>query len=137
MGPRINISYCCRVTSCRVSQGSQNSMYRGQNQKLFKCYQKSYQQISLVILIQKEYSFTYLYRFVVIEEEVEGQDFGSTGVKHVIMLQICWQWSQNVRQVNSIENQNSLPLVRCFVTMVTQQRWSHPRKPMYMVFLTP
>ena len=44
------------------------------------------------------------------------------------MLQVCWQWSQNVHQVKSIKNENSLPYVRCFVTMVTQQRRSPPQK---------
>ena len=64
-----------------------------------------------------------MYRFVVIKEKVKGQVFGSTGVKQVKMLQFCWQWSQNVRLVNTIKNRNSLTYVRCFVTMVTQQRW--------------
>ena len=58
------------------------------------------------------------YRFVVIEEKVKCQIFGSTGVKQVKMLQSCWQWSQNA-QVNTMKNQISLPYVRCFVTMVT------------------
>ena len=42
--------------------------------------QKPYQQISLVITIQK--SRPTAYRFVVIKEKVKGQVFGSTGVKH-------------------------------------------------------
>ena len=58
------------------------------------------------------------YRFVVIEEKVNGQIFDSTGV------QFCWQWSQNVHPVNTIKNRNSLLYVRCFVAMVTQQRRS-------------
>ena len=62
---------------------------------------------------------------VVIEEIVNGQGFESTGVRQVKMLQfISWQWSQNAHQVNTMKNQNSLPYVRCFVTMVTQQKWS-------------
>ena len=64
-----------------------------------------------------------MYRFVVIKEKVKGQVFGIIGVKQVKMLQFCWQWSQNVRLVNTIKNRNSLTYVRCFVTMVTQQRW--------------
>ena len=64
------------------------------------------------------------YRFVVIKGKVRGQIFGSTGVKQVKMVQFCWQWSQNVHLVNTMKNQNSLPYVRCFVTMVTQQKRS-------------
>ena len=64
------------------------------------------------------------YRFVVIKEKVKGQIFGSTGVKQVKMVKFCWQWSQNVHQVNTMKNQNSLPYLRCFVTMVTQQKRS-------------
>ena len=32
-----------------------------------------------------------MYRFVVIEEKVKGQDFGFAGFKHVKMLQFCCQ----------------------------------------------
>ena len=64
---------------------------------------------------------------IVIEENVRGKIFSYTGVKQIRMLQFCWQWSQNVHQVNTIKNQNSLPCVRCFVTMVTQQRRSANR----------
>ena len=64
------------------------------------------------------------YRFVVIEGKVNGQNFGSTGVKQVKMIQFCWQWSQNVHLVNTMKNQNSLPYVRWFVTMVMQQKRS-------------
>ena len=39
MEPRINVSYCCWVTSCTGSLGSQNSLYRGQIQKLVRCCQ--------------------------------------------------------------------------------------------------
>ena len=49
-----------------------------------------------------------MYHFVVIEENVKGQDFGSVGVKQVKMLQYCRQWSQNDRLVNTIQIQNSL-----------------------------
>ena len=63
------------------------------------------------------------YRFIVIEEKVKGQIFGSTGIKQVKMIQFCWQWSKNV-QVNTMKNQNSLPYVRCSVTMVTHQKRS-------------
>ena len=48
------------------------------------------------------------YRFVVIEEKVKSQIFGSTGVKQVKMIEFCWQWSQNVHLVNTMKNQNSL-----------------------------
>ena len=64
------------------------------------------------------------YHFVVIEGKVKGQIFGSIGVKQVKMIQVCWQWSQNYHLVNTMKNQNSLPYVRCFVTMVTQQKRS-------------
>ena len=64
------------------------------------------------------------YRFVVIEGKVKGQIFGSTGVKQVKLIQFCWKWSQNVHLVNTMKNQNSLTYVRCFVTMVTQQKRS-------------
>ena len=42
--------------------------------------------------------------FVVLEEKVKGQFFGSTGVKQVKMIQFCWQWSQNVHLVNTMKN---------------------------------
>ena len=60
------------------------------------------------------------YRFVVIEEKVRGQFFGSTGVKQVKMVQFCWQWSQNARLANAIQIQNSLLCVACFGNMVMQ-----------------
>ena len=44
--------------------GSQDSLYRGQIQNLFQCCQKPYQQIPLVITIQKKYRLTYLRRTV-------------------------------------------------------------------------
>ena len=40
--------------------GSQDSLYRGQIQKLLQCCQELYHQIPLVITIQKKYSLTYL-----------------------------------------------------------------------------
>ena len=60
-GPWINISYCYRVTSCTGSMGSQDSLYKGQTEKLLLCCQKPYRQISLVITIQKKYSLTQIY----------------------------------------------------------------------------
>ena len=106
------------------ARGSQDSLYRGQIQKLLQCCRDPYHQIP-IITIQKKYSLTYLqrsmYHFVVIEGKVKGQIFGSTGVKQVKMIQFCWQWSQNVHLVNTMKNQKSLPYVRCFDTMVTQQ----------------
>ena len=44
--------------------GSQDSLYRGQIQKLLQCCQKPYQQILLIIMIKKKYSLTYLRRTV-------------------------------------------------------------------------
>ena len=44
--------------------GSQDSLYRGQIQKLLQCCREPYQQIPLVITIQKKYSLTYLRRTV-------------------------------------------------------------------------
>ena len=76
----------------------------------FNVVKKPYQQIPLIITIQKKYSLTY--HFVVIEEKVRGQNFGSTGVK------FCWQWSQNDRLVNTIQIQTSLLCVACFGNMV-------------------
>ena len=47
------------------ARGSQDSLYRGQIQKFLQCCQKPYQQILLVITIQKKkYSLTYLQRTV-------------------------------------------------------------------------
>ena len=46
--------------------GSQASFYRGQIQKLLQCFQKPYQQIPLVITIQKKYSLAYLRRTVLL-----------------------------------------------------------------------
>ena len=59
-----------------------------------------------------------MYYFIVIEEKVKGQIFGSTGVKQVKMLQFCWQWSQNACLVNTIQIQNSFLCVACFGNMV-------------------
>ena len=39
--------------------GSQDSLYRGQIQTLLQCCQEPFQQIPLVITIQKDYSLTY------------------------------------------------------------------------------
>ena len=61
-----------------------------------------------------------MYRFVVIEEKVKGQFFGSTGVKRVEMVQFCLQQSQNAGLVNTIQIQNSLLCVACFGNMVMQ-----------------
>ena len=44
--------------------GSQDSLHRGQIQKLLNFFQKPYQQIPLIITIQKKYSLTYLRRTV-------------------------------------------------------------------------
>ena len=44
--------------------GSQDSLYRGQIHKLLQCCREPYQQIPLVITIQKKYSLTYLRRTV-------------------------------------------------------------------------
>ena len=60
------------------------------------------------------------YLFLVIEEKVEDNDFGSTGVKHVRMLKFCCQWSQNARLVNAIQIQNSLLYAAGFVTIVME-----------------
>ena len=40
--------------------GSEDSLCRGQIQKLLQCCQKPYQQIPLIITIQKKYSLTYI-----------------------------------------------------------------------------
>ena len=40
------------------------------------------------------------------------------------MFQFCWQWSHYVYLVNTIKNQNCLLYVRCFITMVVQQKRS-------------
>ena len=44
--------------------GSQDSLYRGQIQKLLQCCREPYRQIPLVLKIQKKYSLTYLRRTV-------------------------------------------------------------------------
>ena len=44
--------------------GSQGSLYRGQIQKLLQCCREPYQQIPLVITIQKKYYLTYLQRAI-------------------------------------------------------------------------
>ena len=74
MGPRINISYCYRVHI------PVHEAWRSQENHT--------QQIPLVITIQKRVYFdlSMTYRFVVIEEKVKGQIFGSTGVKQVNIL---------------------------------------------------
>ena len=125
MGPRITISYCCRVTSCTGSLGSQDSLYRGQIQKLLQCCREPYQQIPLVITIYNDSEKVYfdlstMYRFVVIEGKVKGQICGSTGVIQVNRIQFCWQWSQTARLVNTIQIQNILLSVACFGNMVMQ-----------------
>ena len=60
------------------------------------------------------------HRFVVIEEKVKGEDFGSLEVKYVKMVQFCWQWSQNAHIVNTIKIQNDLLYVACFFNKVLQ-----------------
>ena len=45
---------------CTGTWRSQDSLYRGQIQKLLQCCQKPYRQIPLVITIQKKYSLNYL-----------------------------------------------------------------------------
>ena len=90
-----------------------------QNPTDSSCYNNSEKKFSLTDLYM-------MYRFVV-GLKVKDQVFGSTGVKQVKMPKFCWQWSQNVHQVNTIKNQNSLTYVRCFVTMVMQQRRSVTR----------
>ena len=62
-----------------------------------------------------------MYRFLFIEENVKGQDFGSVGVKHILnMLQFYWYWSQNAPLVSTIQIQNSLQHAACFVAMIMQ-----------------
>ena len=95
--------------------GSQDSLYRGQIQKLRQCCQKPYQQIRLV---QKKYSLTYLRR-TFRSSRSEVKSFGSTGVKQVKMPQFCGQWSQNARLV-TFQIQNNLLCVACYGNMVMQ-----------------
>ena len=68
-----------------------------------------------------------MYRFVVIEEKVKGQDFCSLGVKHVkidpILLAIV---SKFARLVNTIQMQNSLLYAACFFTMIMQRESQCP-----------
>ena len=107
--------------------GSQDSLYRGQIQKLLQCCREPYQQIPLIITFQKKKSIVwpiYDVPFRTYWRAGQGQIFGSTRAKQVKMIQFCWQWSWNVYLVNTMKNQNSLPYVRCIVTMVTQQKWS-------------
>ena len=47
-----------------IAAGSQDSLYRGQIQKLLQCCQDPYQQIPVVITIQKKYSLIYLRRTI-------------------------------------------------------------------------
>ena len=53
-----------RLHPVQEAWGSQDSLYRGQIQKLLQCCRESYQQIPLVITIQKKYSLAYLRRTV-------------------------------------------------------------------------
>ena len=119
MGPRITISYCCRVTSCTGSLGVTRLFVQGSNSKDASMLSKpiptdfSYYNDSEKVY----FDLSTTYRFVVIEEKVRGQNLGPTGVKQVKMLQFCWQWSQNARLVNTIQIHSSL-CVACFGTMV-------------------
>ena len=65
------------------------------------------------------YTFT-IYHFVILKRRSKVKFFSSAGVKQVKMLQFYWQWSQNVCLVDTIQIQNSLLYVTCFVTMVMQ-----------------
>ena len=53
-----------RSHSVQETWGSQDSLYRGQIQKLLECCREPYHQIPLVIMIQKKFSLTYLRRTV-------------------------------------------------------------------------
>ena len=126
MGPRITISYCCRVTSCTGSLGVTRLFVHGSNSKVASMLSRTIPTDSSCYNDSEKVQFdlSTTYRFVVIEGKVKGQFFGSTGVKQAKMVQFCWQWSQSAHLVNTMKNQNSLPYVRCIVTMVTQQKRS-------------
>ena len=64
MGPRITIHTAAGPHPVQEAWGSQDSLYRGQIQKLLQCCREPYHQIPLVITIQKKYSLTYLRRTV-------------------------------------------------------------------------
>ena len=110
-GTEVNILYCCRVTFFTGSLGVARYFVQGSNSKVASM-------LSLTMLANsscynKEYSLTYLRR-TFRSYWRKGQVFASIEVKQVKMLQFCWQWSQNIHQVNTMKIQNSLPYVRCF-----------------------
>ena len=64
--------------------GSQDSLYRGQIHKFLQCCREPYQQISLVITIQKKYCLTYLRRTIsYLLKERSKVNFLALGVKQV------------------------------------------------------
>ena len=88
--------------------GSQDSLYRGQIQKFLQCCQKPYQQILLVITIQKKSTFdlSTTYRFVDIEERVRDQKFwlyrDQTGKNAPILLAIVSKCSSG-KYISNLE----------------------------------
>ena len=91
--------------------GSHDSLYRDQIQKLLRCCREPYQhatdsscyndseKTSIVLPIDDhdDVPFRSYWR------KVKCYIFGSTGVKQVKMIRFCWQWSQNVYQVNTMK----------------------------------
>ena len=114
--------------------GSHDSLYRDLIQKLLRCCREPYQQIPLVITIQKKSIVWPIYD----HDDVPFRSYWRkgqmlnfwlymSGVKQVKMIRFCWQWSQNVYQVNTMKiiwdasllwlrNKNGRPMDTNFLT---------------------
>ena len=87
----------------RKPSGSQDSLYRGQIQKLLQCCREPYQHISSCYNDSEKNIIWSIYDvpFRSYWRKVKGKICGSTGVKQVKMIQFCWQWSKNVHLMNN------------------------------------
>ena len=75
------------------ARGSKDSLYRGQIQKLLQCCQKPYQQIPLVITIQKKSIVWPIFDVPFRRYYRKRSNCWLYRVKQVKVLQFCWQWS--------------------------------------------
>ena len=110
MGPRISVSYCCQVTSCTGSLGV-TIIIVCTGVKFKSCFNvvENHTNTFLLLTIQKKSIIWPIYDhddvpFRSYWRKDQMLNFGSTGVKRVNMMRFCWQWSQNVHQVNTMNN---------------------------------
>ena len=100
MGPRITISNCYRVISCTGSLGHKicTKFVQGSNSKVASMLSRTILKIPI--------SFRIYWR----------KDQRSFFVKQVQMIQICWQWSQNVHLTQQKRSANGHQIAH-YITM--------------------